>query len=105
MHSRQDEFAALQKALSIMIGRDREFALAWALQRLVDSGHVVAVDTGPNQGAFMIHGFSSVEEVAHLISTIDDSVHSALLELAVMGLMCFRPIPGNLQFAVCRVSH
>ena len=80
-------------------------SFAWVMMQLLDLGHISEIGIPPQPTRYAIRGLRSLDDVAHLITTVENPLHVALLELSALGQVSFQPEKANLRFsAVERAS-
>jgi hypothetical protein len=74
-------------------------SLAWVMMQFLESGHISEVGANHQPADFVVTGFRSLDDVAHLIATVENSFDAPILGLCVLGLVRFRPDKAELLFA------
>ena len=95
---KQNKLAELRATVMAMMSVERRLAFGWVMLRLLDLGHIADVSDPSSQGRYQITGFRSLDEVEHLLATIDNRVQRGLVELSVLQTLCFSPEEDNLRF-------
>jgi len=94
------DFAELRATIEAMMKDPERLAFAWVMMRFLDLGHISSVASNTSRRRYKITGIASLADVDHLIASVEDPIHVALLDLSVLGQLTFTTEGANLRFFI-----
>ncbi len=91
-------FSELRAAIFAMTRTPELCQFCRALLTLLDAGNIAEIASPDEPSKYVVTGITSVDEVAHLLASVEDPVYAYCLELCVLGLLSMRPHNTELSF-------